>query len=90
MNPSDNMLTPNTLQGLTEFYKTVYAPLYIRFANEGAVAQELHAEVAAAFDHLICGVESETSINEDALLKAAGHLKRATFDGFKLIFENQI
>ncbi len=79
------------LQELKGFYTEKYTPLYDRFINEGAVAQELHAEVAAAFDHLILGVDLQSgAVGASCIYKAAGHLKRATFDGFKLIFENKI
>ncbi len=90
MNTADNCPV-STLNELKQFYCAVYTPLYDRFVNEGAVAQELHSEVAAAFDHLICGVDASSGeLNRVDYHKVAGHLKRATFDGFKLVFENQI
>ncbi len=91
MNFGSNASNPPTLQDLKEFYVSIYTPLYDRFINEGAVAQELHAEVSAALDHLLFGADSSTGIIDgNSLYKAAGHLKRATFDGFKIIFENSI
>lgn len=82
---------PSTIDELQKFYIGVFRPLYDRFINSGAVAQEIHAEMAAALDHLFCRVfSSPTSPSAEEIRKAAGHLKRATFDGFKLVFQNDI
>lgn len=82
---------PKTFRELRQFYVEVFSPLYDRFIISGAVAQELHAEMAAAFDHLICRASDPLcETPEEEIRKAAGHLKRATFDGFKLIFEREI
>ena len=35
-----------------DFYLNRYRPIYDHFVTNGEVPQELHAEVAAAFDHL--------------------------------------
>jgi hypothetical protein len=48
----------------------------------------LHAESAACLDHLFCHVNGDVGeLAEEDVRRAAGHLKRASFDGFKLIFE---
>lgn len=76
---------------LRDFYLTEYRPLYDRFVTEGASAQELHAEVAAAFDHLMRkSGENPDSVSSEELDRIAGHIKRATFDAFKVIFKKNI
>ena len=82
------MSKPQTLEDLRIFYLNEYLPLYDRFVVATHVPQELHAEIAAAFDHLMRQPISE--ITETDLDRIAGHLKRATFDSFKLIFEKEI
>ena len=80
--------SPGTFAELQQFYTEVYTPLYDRFVNSGAAPQELHAESAACLDHLFCHANGDVgSLAEEDIKRAAGHLKRATFDGFKLIFE---
>ena len=82
---------PKTFRELQRFYGEVFSPLYDRFMTSGAVAQELHAEMAAGLDHLFCKTSETTGeIPEEEIRKVAGHLKRATFDSFKLIFEQEI
>ncbi len=79
---------PKTFAELQRFYTDVYTPLYDRFINSGAAPQELHAESAACLDHLFCHVNGDVGeLAEEDVRRAAGHLKRASFDGFKLIFE---
>jgi hypothetical protein len=79
---------PKTFAELRQFYVDVYTPLYDRFINSGAAPQELHAESAACLDHLFCYSNGDIAeLKEEDIRRAAGHLKRATFDGFKLIFE---
>lgn len=79
---------PKTFSELQCFYTDVYTPLYDRFINSGAAPQELHAESAACLDHLFCHANGDVGqLAEEDVRRAAGHLKRATFDGFKLIFE---
>jgi len=76
---------------LREFYLTEYRPLYDRFVTEGASAQELHAEIAAAFDHLMRKSETTPdSVSSDEIAKIVGHIKRATFDAFKVIFKKNV
>ena len=78
---------PKTFSELQCFYTDVYTPLYDRFINSGAAPQELHAESAACLDHLFCHANGDVGqLAEEDVRRAAGHLKRATFDGFKLIF----
>lgn len=82
------MSKPQTLEDLRIFYLDEYLPLYDRFVVAAHVPQELHAEVAAAFDHLMR--QPISKITDTDLDRIAGHLKRATFDSFKLIFEKEI
>ena len=79
---------PKTFAELQKFYTDVYTPLYDRFINSGAAPQELHAEAVACLDHLFCHVNGDVGeLAEEDVRRAAGHLKRASFDGFKLILE---
>jgi len=79
---------PRTFAELQRFYTDVYTPLYDRFINSGSAPQELHAESAACLDHLFCHANGDAgALAEEDVMRAAGHLKRATFDGFKLIYE---
>lgn len=83
------MSKPKSFRDLRAFYKEEYRPLYDRFVVEGQVAQELHTEVAAAFDHLMRpDVNSVNEVPDADFERVAGHLKRATFDAFKLILED--
>lgn len=85
------MRRPRDLADLQEFYCSEYRPLYDRFVVETKLPQELHAEVAAAFDHLMRHSSgSRGKINNKDFDRVIGHLKRATFDSFKLLFENGI
>jgi len=80
-----------TLADLRSFYTNEYRPLYDRFIIAGVVAQELHTEVACAADHLLfISSTPGGDISSADIERAAAHLKRATFDAFKLIFENDI
>ena len=74
-----------------DFYLTRYRPLYDHFVTNGEVPQELHAEVAAAFDHLFrCSSDGEVSLRGKEALKVIAHIKRATFDAFKVLFKREI
>ena len=84
------MRKPRTLAELQRFYVSEYRPLYDRFVAENRLPQELHAEVAAAFDHLMRHTSENGKINVQDFDRVVGHLKRATFDSFKLLFENGI
>ncbi|MBO4304820.1 MAG: hypothetical protein J6A21_09575 [Lentisphaeria bacterium] len=84
------MRKPRTLEELRDFYVSEYRPLYDRFVAEYRVPQELHAEVAAAFDHLMRHCKGSGQIGGKDFDRVVGHLKRATFDSFKLLFENGI
>ena len=53
------MRKPCSLADLQHFYITEYRPLYDRFVVENRLPQELHAEVAAAFDHLMRSVNDK-------------------------------
>jgi hypothetical protein len=81
------MRKPSTFEELRIFYLKEYRPLYDRFVVENKLPQELHAEVAAAFDHLMRNSLKNGNIQKFDLDRVTGHLKRATFDSFKLLFE---
>ena len=85
------MADATTFVQLRDFYLAEYRPLYNRFVTEGASAQELHAEIAAAFDHLMRkSAESPNNVSPNEIEKIVGHIKRATFDAFKVIFKKDI
>ena len=74
-----------------DFYLTRYRPLYDHFVTNGEVPQELHAEVAAAFDHLFrIAADGEASLHGKEASKVIAHIKRATFDAFKVLFKREI
>ena len=80
-----------TFSQLRDFYLAEYRPLYDRFVTEGASAQELHAEIAAAFDHLMRkSAASPDAVPPEEIEKIVGHIKRATFDAFKVIFKKNV
>ncbi len=82
---------PTSFAEIKRFYVEVFRPLYDRFMNTGAVAQEIHAEMSMALDHLFCRTGSTTGdMSEKDCERVCGHLKRATFDSFKLIYQNEI
>lgn len=81
------MPKPSTFEELRTFYFEEYRPLYDRFVVENKLPQELHAEVAAAFDHLMRHAPKDGKFQKADLDRVTGHLKRATFDSFKLLFE---
>lgn len=82
---------PSSFAELKEFYFKTFRPLYDRFMNAGAVAQEIHAEMSMALDHFFCkSGDKPGDIPQKDLERVCGHLKRATFDGFKLIYEKEI
>ena len=80
---------PQNLNDLRKFYCEEYLPLYDYFMAESRLPQELHFEVAAAFDHMMRkGFTENGDIYPEEFDRMVGHLKRATYDSFKLIFEN--
>ena len=85
--PADN----HPFLQVRDFYLTRYRPLYDHFVTNGEVPQELHAEIAAAFDHLFrIAPDGEASLREKEPLKVVAHVKRATFDAFKMMFKREI
>lgn len=78
------MRKPCTLAELQCFYISEYRPLYDRFVTENGLPQELHAEVAAAFDHLMRHTSKNGEINAKDFDRVVGHLKRA-FEEWKLL-----
>lgn len=86
------MNRPSSLSELAEFYRETFLPLYDLFQSQKKVPQELTAEITAAWDHLFGGAKSfskEPPTLGD-IQAAAGHLKRGTFDGFKILFDREI
>lgn len=88
-------LTENklNLSDVRKFYWNEFIVIYdILNANLKQLPSELHFEIAAAFDHLMRTdvLDSGDSTRQENLEKAVGHLKRATFDGFKLLFKYPI
>ena len=74
-----------------DFYLNRYRPLYDHFVTNGEVPQELHAEIAAAFDHLFrIAPDGEASLHGQEAHKVIAHIKRATFDAFKVLFKREI
>lgn len=81
------------LSDVRKFYWNEFIVIYdILNANLKQLPSELHFEIAAAFDHLMRTdvLDSGDSTCQENLEKAVGHLKRATFDGFKLLFKYPI
>ena len=70
---------PSSFAEIKSFYIEIFRPLYDRFMNTGAVAQEIHAEMSMALDHLFCrsGSKAEDMSAKDCE-RVCGHLKRAT------------
>jgi len=81
---------PAKFADLCAFYNNEYRPLYDRFICLGAVAQELHTEIAAGADHLFSNAGADGDIPPEEIERAVAHFKRATFDAFKMVFEAEI
>lgn len=82
---------PHSLDDLRKLYFTEFCPLYNYLcAKLENLPSELHFEVVAAFDHLMrAGLEFDGKKYEaENIAKASGHLKRATFDAFKLLYKH--
>ena len=76
---------------IKDFYLTRYRPLYDHFVTNGEVPQELHVEVAAAFDHLFRIAKSgDLFLTGKEASRVIAHIKRATFDAFKIMFKREI
>jgi len=81
---------PSDMTGLRRLYFDEFVPLYDYLQSKlENIPSELHFEVTAAFDHIMrAGLEFDGVIYEEQnIAKAAGHLKRATFDAFKLLYK---
>ena len=82
-----------SLEEVRRFYWEEFIVIYdVLNANLRQLPSELHFEIAAAFDHIMrCDISSsDESTLQENLEKSMGHLKRATFDGFKLLFKYPI
>ena len=78
-------------QRLRDFYQGEFRPVYDRFSSNGNVPQEIHAELAAAFDHLLRKAEDDPAkVPESEVDQVIGHVKRATFDAFKLMLRDEV
>ena len=78
------------MAGLRQLYFAEFVPLYDYLSSKlENLPSELHFEVTAAFDHIMrAGVEvNGVTYEAENIAKAAGHLKRATFDAFKLLYK---
>ena len=85
------MPSSNPFLQVRDFYLNRYRPLYDHFVTNGEVPQELHAEVAAAFDHLFrMAPDGAESLKAKEASKVVAHIKRATFDAFKVLFKREI
>ena len=81
---------PHDMDGLRQLYFTEFCPLYNYLCSKlESIPSELHFEVSAAFDHLMrAGLEIDGRKYEaENIATASGHLKRATFDAFKLLYK---
>lgn len=81
---------PTDLDGLRKLYFTEFVPLYDYLCSKlENLPSELHFEVTAAFDHVMrAGLECDgRKFEAENYAKASGHLKRATFDAFKLLYK---
>lgn len=81
---------PSDMTGLRQLYFAEFVPLYDYLSSKlENLPSELHFEVTAAFDHIMrAGVEvNGVTYEAENIAKAAGHLKRATFDAFKLLYK---
>ena len=78
------------MDGLRQLYFKEFCPLYDYLCSKlEHLPSELHFEVAAAFDHLMrAGLDIDgVKYESENIAKASGHLKRATFDAFKLLYK---
>ena len=85
-----NAVVPRDMNGLRRLYFEEFCPLYDYLCSKlENLPSELHFEIAAAFDHLMrSGLEIDGRKYEaENIAKASGHLKRATFDAFKLLYK---
>lgn len=81
---------PSDMAGLRQLYFAEFVPLYDYLSSKlENLPSERHFEVTAAFDHIMrAGVEvNGVTYEAENIAKAAGHLKRATFDAFKLLYK---
>ena len=81
---------PRDLDGLRKLYFGEFVTLYDYLSSKlKDLPSELHFEVTAAFDHIMrAGLEYDgVKYEAENVAKASGHLKRATFDAFKLLYK---
>ena len=75
---------PKTVAELFRFYYKAVKPVYAHVESLNQPPIEMLFEINAAFDHLSRHWQYGDS-EEEAVSKAAAHLKRCTFDAFKII-----
>lgn len=78
---------PRTKADLVRFYYEEYRPLNALMQSMNEPPVQMSFEVSAAFDHLT-RIERFGDSEEDAISSASSHLKRACFDGYKLLVKN--
>lgn len=85
------MTSESPFSQVRDFYLNRYRPIYDHFVTNGEVPQELHAEIAAAFDHLFrMAAKGEWTLGDKEADYVVAHIKRATFDAFKVMFKREI
>lgn len=75
---------PENLKELFDFYYERFKPIYAHVESLNQPPTEMFFEINAAFDHLSRIWKYDQS-EEEAIKKVASHLKRGTFDAFKII-----
>ena len=81
------------LKRISDFYFKEFTPIYDYLnAKLKHIPSELHFEIAAAFDHIMRAEQLEDNENEanENFNRAIGHLKRASFDAFKLLYKHPL
>ena len=78
------MSKPETIAELADFYYRRFKPIYDHAQLLNSPAAELLLEVHAAFDHLSRHWRFDEP-EGNVVDRAVGHLKRGTFDAFKII-----
>ncbi|MBI5722974.1 MAG: hypothetical protein HZA50_03370 [Planctomycetes bacterium] len=80
---------PKDLRELFDFYYNDFKPLYCHLQSLNQPPLELLFEVNAAIDHLSRHWKYGDSL-EDAIGQTCAHLKRASFDAYKIIIKNTV
>lgn len=79
------------LQRISDFYFNEFTPIYDYLnAKLKHIPSELHFEVSAAFDHIMRAENMVGNEADENYNRAIGHLKRASFDAFKLLYKHPL